>query len=58
MGIATEIIKKVIEKVAPRLVPREGKLEDGTLNGPAARRERGIKEAEELEKRERRDRTG
>jgi hypothetical protein len=58
MGLPIEIIKKVIEKVAPRLVPREGKLEDGTLNGPAARKERGIKEAQEIEKKERANRTG
>lgn len=58
MGIAPQIIRKVVEKVAPKLVPKEGKLEDGTLNGPAARRERGIKEAQEIEKREKHSRTG
>ncbi len=55
------VIMKVIEKVAPGLVPKEGKLGDGTLDGPAARRDRaekGVKEAEDIERRERADRTG
>jgi hypothetical protein len=52
------VARKIIEKVAKGRVPKEGKIEDGTLDGPAARRERGIKEAQEIEKREKIDRTG
>lgn len=57
MGTA-QIIRTIIEKVAPRLVPREGRLEDGTLNGTAARREQGIREAERVERADRANRTG
>ena len=57
MSVAS-IVRTIIEKMVPRLVPKEGKLEDGTLDGPAARRERGIQEAQEIERRERANRTG
>lgn len=62
MGIGTKIVKEVAKRVVPRLVPKEGELKNGTLNGEAARqyqqREQGMKRAKEIEKANRRNRTG
>ena len=54
---------KIAEKLIGSVVKgslKEGKIEDGTLDGPAAQKdkvERGIKEAKEIEKREKASRT-
>lgn len=61
MGMLSTVVREVLKRVVPRLVPKEGKLEDGTRNGEAAReydRQQGVKRAEDAERADRRNRTG
>ncbi len=56
------VIKEVIKRIAPKLVPNEGKIGDGTLKGGEIpyRQEpdkEGVERAREIEKQEKASRT-